>query len=317
MRKTASIAFLIFLLASLSLATTITRKGDVDVSGTDRLIMTIVRPQHPNQPFSFTTAGQIRNVEVQDAMGNVLTPVILFFNGTTQITLDANVDYAILAFSTDYLTYKNGSVWEYLSITTFSEPVDSFDSAVNLPAGALVRETNGLLSYNEGKTSMNWHLENISAGQQITRSGYYRLVPEENKEAFPLALLTGAFILIVILVAIFSWFFGMWKSSGKKPLENTLQQAKLQSSAQKSPESTPTFKTLEETDKEIILSISSAGGRTTQAHIYSTTHIAKATLSRHLASLEHRGLIVRSQKGIKKLVSLGSIFSQKKAESSD
>ncbi|VVB57920.1 Uncharacterised protein [Candidatus Anstonella stagnisolia] len=309
MRKFACIVLLMFLLASLSPAATITRKGSIDFSGTDRITMEITRPNHPPQPFSFTTIGQIRNVEVQDALGNPIKPLILLSNGTTMVTLDAGVDYAHLTFSTDYLTYKNGSVWEYLSITIFSEPISAFDSTVDLPQGALVRETNGLLTYEKGRTIINWHLENINAGQRITRFGYYRLVPDENKDAFAALLPAAALILISALGAFL--FFAARTRKAQKPTESGQHPLSL---AQKSPASSPIFSTLEETDKEILLSISSAGGRTTQAHVYSTTHIAKATLSRHLASLENRGLIVRSQKGIKKLISLGSVFSQKQAE---
>jgi uncharacterized membrane protein len=68
------------------------------------------------------------------------------------------------------------------------------------------------------------------------------------------------------------------------------------------------FKTLEENEKEIIRELMRQGGKTTQAHLYLYTHIPKATLSRRLASLESKGIIISSQKGVRKLISLTDVF---------
>ena len=65
---------------------------------------------------------------------------------------------------------------------------------------------------------------------------------------------------------------------------------------------------MDETDKEIVREISRQGGRTTQAHLYLHTHVPKATLSRRLVSLENKGIIQKSQKGNRNLVTLASIL---------
>ena len=73
-------------------------------------------------------------------------------------------------------------------------------------------------------------------------------------------------------------------------------------------ESNDIFKTLDETDKELLREIMRQGGKTTQAQLNLNTHIPKATLSRRLDSLEGRGLIQKSQKGIRNLVSLSDVL---------
>ncbi len=73
-------------------------------------------------------------------------------------------------------------------------------------------------------------------------------------------------------------------------------------------EAHPVFKTLDEGEKQIIREIAKADGTTTQAQLNLNLHMPKVTLSRKLASLENRGIVIKTQKGIRNLVSLSEIF---------
>ena len=108
---------------------------------------------------------------------------------------------------------------------------------------------------------------------------------------------------IVLILAVFAYLkFSSKKQVVTQPINDS---SILENSV---------FKTLDEVDQQIVLYLSSKGGQTTQADLNLNTHISKATLSRRVASLESRGIIQKSQKGIRNIVSLTSLVSSSKPD---
>jgi len=174
----------------------------------------------------------------------------------------------------------------------------------------VILRTNGIVQEQWGSKTVLWHYDNQSPNTPQNRFVTYAFTDTPDYSGLMLA----AVLALSALVLIYMFKFGGKRHDGHLAGKNAAEKQPLQGKGaprgQGGLESNPAFITLEETDKEIVRELSAQGGKSTQAHLLLKLHVPKATLSRHLASLERRELVKRSQKGIMKLVSISPILEQ-------
>jgi len=274
-------------LAPISFAaiSVMTVSGQLDQSGVATLTIASELSDSQGKQIYLNLSHDVDSVVVKDRSGLQLESTVKQVGNYTLIYATVPTDYVEFDISSDSFTSKVGSDWLFDLGISSSEDVGVFNATIAFPDGTALRSTNGMVENDANSLSVTWSGTNMSRGDRAhIQAGYS--VSEASDSMLPFLVL-GA--VAVILLAVFSYTRSKHiPPAPAPPLESSL------------------FKALDETDKEIIREISAQKGRTTQAHLFLNTHIPKATLSRHLASLENRGLIARSQKGNRNLVTLGS-----------
>ncbi len=304
--QTASFIFL--LLAASIYASSVYVTGDISPLGTDKISLSIDIPK--NQSITYVVPGQIYSVKAFDSGGQEIQPTVNFVNGSSYIKLLVPSGRATAEVTTDYLTSKTGNIWRFNSTSMFDTYLDSVVHTLNLPSGAVIIRTNGLVQEQWGGKAVVWRYDNQTADTLQNRFITYEIV---NSPDYGWPIIAGI-LAISFLTSVYMFKFkGKQQDAppaGEKPAERKLQPGKGAAPGRGSLETNPAFITLEETDKEIVRELHVQGGKTTQAHLLLRLHVPKATLSRHLASLQRRELVKRTQKGIMKLVSIAPILEQ-------
>ncbi|MFH1785851.1 MAG: winged helix-turn-helix transcriptional regulator [Candidatus Micrarchaeota archaeon] len=253
-------------------------EGSVDVSGQSYTKIKISSSDLEGKAFSIAVSGIPTKIEVRDKSGLLLNYSINQ-NISTEILVTVPVDYVEFQIWSDSFTSKNGSEWIYDFTIAFSEDIDTFNAKINLPKNAMITKSNGAVNNEKNSLSLSWTASLLKTTKANLRA-VYTLTYEAS--GFP-------YLLLLIPAAIILYF--IFKNKQTKIIRPTI-------------EDDPVFKTLDETDKEIVKLLYNNKGKSTQASIYLHTHIPKATLSRRLNSLENKGIIKRSQKGNRKLITL-------------
>ncbi len=303
------LAFQILLLSlSFSAISLANMTGNVDPAGTGHIRLIAEFAGAEGRTVALNITGPLDSLVVRDRSGLVLSPKVEDQDGYTLVFVTVPVDYLEYDISSDSFTDKNGSDWSFDLVMGSSENISDFESTIQLPAGAVVKSTNGAVQQAGDQLSISWSGSALDPSKRAHLRAGYELSPDQGS-ADPTALMVGGIaILAVVIIAIA--FLSARKSArdseGRKG--PGVEEAKAVAQPVSPLESNPVFRTLDETDKEIVREISAQGGKTTQAHLYLQTHLPKATLSRRMASLESKGMIQRSQKGNRKLVSLTDVF---------
>ena len=248
----------------------------------------------------------IKSVIVRDRSGLKLNSSIETQSNNTLIYITAPVDYLRLEITSDSFTTKEGSLWNFDFSLGMSENISNLSASLSPPKGSILKSTNGAVQGAGDSLLITWKAINITPGEKIRLKAEYELgvvypstvtqPATKNESRFP--ILIAALVLIILILAV-----AYILKSRKQPV---LVQKEI--GGFEKLESSNVFKTLDETDKEIVREIFRQKGKTTQSHIYLHTHIPKATLSRRLVSLTNKGMIQKSQKGHRNLVTLTDIF---------
>ncbi len=321
------------LLIAASFASSMTIFGVVDSSGTTTVDIRAELPGMAGQTVYFNFTRPLEGAELRDRSGLVLPSTLYTDGNTTQVSVVVPYDFVELQTRSDEFTSKNRLDWNVSISPQFSERLDLANATIDLPASAVVLNTTGyVFEGRDGSLDVAWHGSNINASERMRIRATYQLpVDEPNawEKWVPLAI--GG--LLVLAAGIVIWKRTADRRGGNNGIGepakaaaatgmNRSQRARSKrksarkTAARPSPappsipsiEDKPLFSTLEETDKEIVREIVAQGGRTTQAHLHLYTHVPKATLSRHLASLENRELLERVHKGNRKLVRLTGLW---------
>ncbi len=307
--KAFAAAFLILLLAgSIWCSSSVRISGGISLVGTDKIDLSINVAK--NQTVTYIVPGQIYSVKAIDGGGQEITPSVAFANGSSFIGLSMPSGHADVEITTDYLTSKTGNIWRFNSSSMFDTYFDSVDHRLVLPSSAVILRTNGIVQEQWGSKAVLWHYDNQSPNTPQNRFVTYAFTDTPDYTGIILAAVLALSALVLIYVFKFAGKRQGAPPARGKPAERQLLPGKGAMPAHGGLESNPAFITLEETDKEILRELRAQGGKTTQAHLLLRLHVPKATLSRHLASLERRELVRRSQKGIMKLVSIAPILEQ-------
>lgn len=227
--------------------------------------------------ISFTINDPSASFNIYDKSGLLIEPIIDRTENQTYIQVMVPFDYLEINFKGNGLTSKIGPKWKFY-MNFSSMDIDSLDSRVYLPNGAVIEKTEGQIS--EGLI-VNFSNKEYEIEYKFT---------ENNQTSI---IIIGAILLIGI--GLVSFFVFRKKNSNELLI-------KLQSGA--------IFNTLDSTDKEILEFVAKSGGSSTQAKINLNTNISKATLSRRLNSLEERKIITRIDKGNRKIVKLEKIITK-------
>ena len=308
-------------------------EGHLDQSGNSVITLRWELGEMHDRPAYLNITGDVDNVTVRDRSG-----LELDFNQTkegnnTLVSMKVPYDFVEVEIISDSLTQKIGPLWTFDVQIEGSEPTN-LTGSLGLPTGAILSGATGDATDSVDSLSIILKPASFGPSHPLDLNAQYRLKAQEPSLDLPLL---GAIALAIILLVTGVYIFARDKQQKKTanaqnqkqppragaqmqqedanlqqqtPLTQTPSQAKAQAKQAKtlSLEENSTFRTLDETDKEIIREMHAQGGKTTQAHIYLQTHVPKATLSRRLATLERRGIIKKSQKGNRNLISLTDIF---------
>jgi uncharacterized membrane protein len=291
------LAILLVCAASYASISGLSLSSTVDQGGTTDMTAKMQFDTNPGQPVSFYINGNVGSVTAYDASGLILPTTQEESGNYTVISVTVPTDYVELDIQTSSLTSKSGSEWRYDAAVLVSENVSNFSSVLQLPPDAELSSTNGAVEGDNSGLALYWSAPGFGTSDQVSMRASYSLGQEASIDWQYLI------VLVVIIVAAVATYLYLSRRAPQKPAP-VAQSAPKQEDVTKL-ESDPVFRTLDENDKEIVREIVRQGGKTTQAHIYLYTHIPKATLSRRLASLESKDIVVRSQKGNRNLVTLG------------
>jgi len=291
----------VLIISAISYAgSTLSLTSAVDQSGNSNLEAKIAFDQYFGKELSLYVSGDVESVTARDGSGLVL-PVTHEQSGNfTRITVLVPTDYVEFDIITPYLTSKSGSEWEYELTVKLSEDVNNFSSVLLLPSGAKISATNGAVGTDGAGLAVSWAAGSFDASKKATMFANYTIGPE----GFDTTMVVSLVALFV--VGVLTYFY-LARNKTKQPEKLEVLRQPQDDKLEKL-ELHAVFKTLEENEKEIVRELMRQDGKTTQAHLYLYTHIPKATLSRRLASLESKGIIISSQKGVRKLISLTDVF---------
>ncbi len=282
---------LLLLAIPLSIAATAGLSGSIDAGGSAHLFLGQSFDNSPGREVVLNITGP-SVVVVRDRSGLVLPSRAVDSGGFTLVYATVPVDYLEYEITSDSFTGKSGGSWQFDLVIGSSENISAFNASIQLPPGSVVKSTNGAVSQDGGSLGIGWSGASLDPSKRIhLRAGY----EVESGQWQPDPAIAALVVAVLLVLAYFAMRLRPRKE-GTPPAPVAQKPGILEENG--------VFKTLDETDKEIIREIYGQGGRTTQAHIYTHTHVPKATLSRRLASLENRGIIRKSQKGNRNLVSL-------------
>lgn len=283
--------------------------GSIDSTGVATSKIKVSLPPAEGRTLTLDINSDVDSVTVKDKSGLVLTPIVNRTGNETFITVTVPYDYVEYDLVSDSFTTKNGSDWDFDLTIAPSEPVGNFNASLDFPPDAILKSSNGAVESTGDSIDVMWQGTNSENGQRIHLHTGYTLPLDNTIPIDPTLLIAGALI-IFAAASMLTYMFTRRKPAHQQTASPPIPEpetAKTQASGPSvSMEDNSIFKTLDETDKEIIREIHNEGGKTTQARIYLNTHIPKATLSRRLSSMESKGLILRSQKGNRNLVTLGA-----------
>jgi uncharacterized membrane protein len=288
-------ALVIFIVLQLAFASSIMADATLNPAGSTKLIVSAEYPGLEGKTVYLNVSGAPGSVVVKDKTGLIIDHEEKSFGNYTLIYATVPLDYLQFEIVSDSFTAKEGSSWNYSLIMGSSENLTSFDGSLTLPRGTILKTTNGEVSNSADALLVTWHASNVDNMHNVRLRAGYEL-QEVRDDASLLFGLAGIALMLIIL------YYLKTQPQEAQPMET------LPPEAAGLLESSKVFKTLDEVDKEIVLEIYRSKGKTTQATIYLNTHIPKATLSRRLASLEGRGIIQKSQKGNRNLITLTDLL---------
>jgi len=308
---------LALLCISFSFAQILEADSTIDRSGAITTSFTLTLPDHAGLDATLLMQGEVDSIVVTDRSGMVLEHAASSSGGYTLISASMPVDTLVYQVRSTHQSAKSGPLWSYEMGFGSSENLSSVRATLHLPQGAVVKSTNGAVSASGDSVSLRWESGPLATGYKtVLRAGYELDDPSSQG---PDPLLSIGIVLIFLLSAAVFWYLGRRAPAPIKsdpsadtpsppppaaPPPPPPEPQAVKASARLAIEDDPVFRTLDETDKRIVGHIAKAGGMTTQARLNLDLHIPKVTLSRRLDSLETRGIIQKSRKGIRNLVSL-------------
>ncbi len=273
--------------------------ASLDRAGTSKVFIAMYFADSWGEEVSICVSAEPRNLIVKDKSGLILDSSTYEEETCTRITFTVPADFVSLDFISSGLTGKEGEAWNFDAVLTSSETIERFEAELALPSGAVLKSTNGAVSGSNGGLRISWNAGDIIPSERAHLMAGYILAGEAPDISLialvALGIAAGAFLLYYFVVR-------KPEARPKEPRSRKLE----------SMESHSVFKVLDETDKEIVNEIIRQKGRTTQVHLQLYTHVPKATLSRRINSLESRGIIRRSRKGNRNLVTLTDIFKKER-----
>ncbi len=263
--------------------------SDLDTSGLTHIVIKAEFSDSMEKQIHLNLSAPVDTIIVKDKTGLELGYDVEQAGGNTIISAAVPYDYLQFELWSDSLTTKTGSLWEYNFGLSASEDISSLSATISLPKGVVLKSTNGAVQAEEA-LMISWSAEGVDTSHRAGMRASYELTPADEGSSLLIILA----VMAVVVVAALYYF------KSRKPAEAPEKTGRFESHS--------LFKTLDENDKEVVREIFRQGGKTTQSHLYLHTHIPKATLSRRIVSLENRGILKKSQKGNRNLITLTDVF---------
>ncbi len=292
----------LLLVLSISFANSMNITGTVDNSGVTSLTIKSDFSHSRNQMVYLNFSAPIQQVTVTDRSGYKLNSTIVQQGNNTLIYVTVPVDYLQFIITTDSLTTKSDSLWDFNLGLATSYNISTISASLILPKGSLIKSSNGGVSGSSNSLNILWQGYNLDPSHKLGLRASYILSDATFDPTFLIEGVVAA-IVIIILLFLLSRYLAKNKSANRPEAAESIIAPSTNAL-----DSNDVFKTLDEVDKQIVREIYLQKGKTTQAYLYLNTHIAKATLSRRIASLSAKGIIVKSQKGNRNLITLGEMF---------
>jgi len=285
---------LILLTLSFSTMDNLSITSSVDSSGSSDITIKSFFSDCESREILLNLSAPLDSVIVKDRSGLVIDHSITQQGENSIITTTVPYDYLQFEISSDSFTMKNASRWDYDLSISASENISFLSASLSLPKGAKLKATNGAVEATDALV-VSWTVNDLDTLHKSRMRASYELSDVKDDESTMLII----FGIVIILAALLLLYLRRSKTNapGTVPKTDALESHSL-------------FKTLDENDKEIVREVYRQKGKTTQSNLYLQTHIAKATLSRRINSLENRGILKKSQKGNRNLITLTDIFKQ-------
>ncbi len=287
--------FLSLILLTLSFATidNLSITSSVDQSGESNILIKSSFSNSESKEIFLNLSAPVDSVFVKDRSGLSIEHSIVSQGKNSIITATVPYDYLQFEISSNSFTMKNASRWDYDFSISASENISSLSASLSLPKGAKLKGTNGAVEATDSLI-VSWSTNDLDTNHKSRMYVSYELFEVED-DLTPIIMLGAGCVLAILVISYLR--NSKTKTTVAMPKTDFLESHSL-------------FKTLEENDKEIVREIYRQKGKTTQSHLYLQTHIAKATLSRRINSLENRGILKKSQKGNRNLITLTDVFKQ-------
>jgi uncharacterized membrane protein len=282
----------LLILLQFAFGSSVQADAALDELGSTKLTVSAEYPESEGKEIYLNVSGTPKSIVVKDKTNLVIDHQVKNFGNYTMIYATVPLDYLKFDIVSDSFTKKEGAMWDFELILGSSQNM-TFNGSLALPKGTVLKTTNGAVTAGE-VLIISWAASNVDPQHNVRLKAGYEIEPLPADYS----LIIFAAASVVFLAVILAYFL---RSRPKEAIQAPREMPNEL-------ESNKVFKTLDELDKEIVLEIYRNKGKTTQAILYLNTHIPKATLSRRISSLESRGIIQKSQKGNRNLITLTDLL---------
>ncbi|VVB57456.1 MarR family protein [uncultured archaeon] len=301
-------------------------QGKILADGTAQMHI-VADTGNASKPFWIQLPTTPKNIRITDRNGRTLQP--LFIPGRDGLVGAPAADGPLVFdFSSNKWTAKAGGQWAFNFSVAMPNSSGPAAFHLTLPPDSLLHGANRTVYAPDQELTLEWNSPGLRPGQPFSVG----VVWESSPAAGPVADWLGplAFGALLLAAAGIGWWQGRrmaeagtspGRTGGARMAGAGGPQAPGADDSPVSKEEAlhadPLYLSLSSADREIVECIGREGGQTTQARIYLNCHLPKATLSRHLKSLEARGLVRRSRHGLRNLVSLSERWARTGAAAAD
>lgn len=247
----------------------------------------------------------VENLLIYDSKGNSLGHELSSFEDSQLLRIylkSQNEKDVRISYSTQALTRKNASLWtiNFYSLTTPGKTIIQ----VSFPKNSNVtsfRTKDVVYLYPPNLKSPIF----LYPQEEKTKIEFdYRIIPEKEEAFMETALIVLIIFILLLVLSLFIYrekiksilFREETKEKGKKEGENEIE-TKKESEKKKRQIKPSVLNMLDENEKRVVLMLQDYEIEITQAYIYKTLEIPKASLSNIIKRLEGRNLIEKRKDG--------------------
>ncbi|MFH0885061.1 MAG: hypothetical protein V1861_05110, partial [Candidatus Micrarchaeota archaeon] len=242
--------------------------GSLDSSGTASLTIATDFFSSSGKTACLNISGSLDEIQVKDRSGLVIGHTERHENNSTLICAPVPVNYLEYSATSSSWTTKSGSLWDFDLSVGSTENISAFNASMVLPPGSTLKGTNGAVSSGNGSLIISYSARQIDTAHRARMRASYELAANTEQAAPPdYMLIAGLGILALAAILFIAIQIKKAKAAQSPPLSQppspvTQTPASVHPVAPSALESNAIFRTLDETDREIIREISRQGGKT-------------------------------------------------------
>ncbi|HEX54795.1 MAG: hypothetical protein DRO94_02590 [Candidatus Altiarchaeales archaeon] len=257
-----------------------------------------------NTEFSFIIPEGSEDMSLNYDTGNKIVPKQRILNNRKEISANIPADRLnsnfIFSYFTPAITSKNASTWA-VSFTTSSTPRHTIVK-INFPQYSTIVSWDRTALFTKIDNSLWVYPQNTSFLFECTYETMQHLTQDNNNNIYLYSLIGFSLLILVLLLVLYIFVSRKWK-------EKSGETSKTEEDGEEDKEKKTRIKSsilnvLDENERRIVEILEKFDEEVTQAYIYKTTGIPKATLSDIMRRLENRNIIKRRRDGRTNWVSL-------------